>query len=110
MSKLFLLLLFVTQLTSSILAQTTIPKPKAKPTKKVESRGSFGISDLAQVEKFLSKTRVNFPVLLDPDGKLSDAFEVTAIPSVLLLAKGGEILYYGFQLPDKEKLEAALVV
>ena len=53
MSKQFLLLLFVAQLTSSILAQTTIPKPKVKPTKKVESRGSFGISDLTQVEKFL---------------------------------------------------------
>ena len=37
-------------------------------------------------------------------------FEVTALPSVLLLAKGGEILYYGFRLPDKEKIEFALGV
>ncbi len=64
----------------------------------------------AAVEKFLTQNRIDFPVLLDPEGKFSDLFEVTAIPAVLLLAKGGKILYYGFRLPDKEKLEAALNV
>lgn len=62
------------------------------------------------IELFLAKNRVDFPVILDPDAKLSDLFEVSAIPSVLLLAKGGKILYYGFRLPDTEKLEAALKV
>lgn len=61
-----------------------------------------------EVEKFLTQNHVNFPVLLDQSGQISDLFEVTAIPSILLLAKGGEILYYGFTLPDQEKLEAAL--
>ena len=39
------------------------------------------------VQSFLSQTQVGFPVLLDPDGKFSALFEVTALPSVLLLAK-----------------------
>lgn len=62
------------------------------------------------VLKFLSQTQVDFPVLLDTDGKLSALFEVTALPSVLLLAKGGKILYYGFKLPDKETIDFALRV
>ncbi len=63
-----------------------------------------------EVQKYLTQKKLNFPVLLDPDGSIANLFEVTVLPSVLLLAKGGKILYYGFQLPDKEKLEAALVV
>ncbi len=62
------------------------------------------------VKNFLSENPVNYPVLLDESGEISDLFDVTAIPSVLLLAKGGEILYYGFRLPSLEKLEEALSV
>ncbi len=52
MPKQIFLLLLATCLSASIFAQTTIPKPKLKP-RKVESRGSFGITDAAQIEKFL---------------------------------------------------------
>lgn len=66
--------------------------------------------DPDEVSKYLDGHPMKFSVLLDPEGEISNLFEVTAIPSVLLLAKGGEILYYGFRLPDKEKLDAALTV
>lgn len=62
------------------------------------------------VKSFLSSNSLNYPVILDESGEISDLFEVTAIPSVVLLAKGGEILYYGFRLPTSEKLEEALSV
>lgn len=72
---------------------------------------SINVQDEATaVQKFLIENRVDFPVLADPDEKISNLFEVTALPSVLLLAKGGEILYYGFRLPSQEKLEAVLNV
>ena len=57
------------------------------------------------VAEFLAQTKIDFPVMLDESGKISSLFEVTALPAVLLLAKGGEILYYGFRLPDRERLE-----
>ncbi len=62
------------------------------------------------VKNFLSENPLNYPVILDESGEISDLFDVTAIPSVVLLAKGGEILYYGFRLPSPEKLEEALSV
>lgn len=52
MPKQLFLLIFATYFSTSIFAQTTIPKPKLKP-RKVESRGSFGITDATQIEKFL---------------------------------------------------------
>lgn len=62
------------------------------------------------VGAFLRENRLNYRVILDESGELADRFEVTAIPSVVLLAKGGEILYYGFRLPDASMLEEALRV
>jgi len=66
--------------------------------------------EATEVKKYLEQKPWNFPVLLDENGQLSNLFEVTAIPSVLLLAKGGKILYYGFQLPNKAELEAAVAL
>lgn len=63
----------------------------------------------ADVEAFLKETPLNYRVILDEGGELADRFEVTAIPSAVLLAKGGEILYYGFRLPESSKLEEALM-
>lgn len=78
--------------------------------KKIEI-ASINVGEEAQdVQKFLTQNKIDFRVLLDPDSRVSELFEVSVLPSVLLLAKGGEILYYGFRLPDKEKLEAVLTV
>ncbi len=72
---------------------------------------SINVQEEAEhVKEFLSSTNLKYPVILDESGELSDLFGVTAIPSVVLLAKGGEILYYGFRLPTLEKLEEALGV
>ena len=72
---------------------------------------SINVQEEAEhVKAFLSSNSLNYPVILDKNGEISDLFEVTAIPSVVLLAKGGEILYYGFRLPTSEKLEEALGV
>jgi len=72
---------------------------------------SINVQEEAEhVKAFLLLNPLNYPVILDESGELSDLFEVTAIPSVVLLAKGGEILYYGFRLPTPGKLEEALGV
>lgn len=60
------------------------------------------------VRSFLLENKVNYSILLDPSGEISDRFEVSAVPSVLLLAKGGEILYYGFRLPNPAKVAAVV--
>ncbi len=79
-------------------------------SEKLEVVGVNVQEEAAQVKNFLSEHPLNYRVVLDEDGAISNRFEVSAIPSVVLLAKGGEILYYGFRLPAPEKLEEALSV
>ncbi len=53
-------------------------------------------------EKVLDFTRrhpLNYDVLLDEQGSVAQLYGIDGIPVVILLAKGGEILYYGFRVP-----------
>jgi len=43
------------------------------------------------VQKFVNKTKLTIPVLLDAKGDASDAFKVAALPSTILIAKNGKI-------------------
>jgi peroxiredoxin len=47
---------------------------------------------MASVKNFLSKSPVDFPILMDPDGKVSRQFRVFSLPTSFLLDKNGIIL------------------
>ncbi len=53
-----------------------------------------------EVLQFVKKTPLQYPSVLDEEGKVANRYGLVGIPSSLFLAKGGEILYYGFNLPD----------
>ncbi|HEX5244107.1 MAG TPA: TlpA disulfide reductase family protein [Tepidisphaeraceae bacterium] len=43
------------------------------------------------VQKFVDKTKLTIPVLLDAKGDASDAFKVAGLPTTILIAKNGKI-------------------
>lgn len=49
--------------------------------------------------EFRKKHRLDYPVLMDESGEVSVQYKIEGLPVSVLLAKGGEILYYGFSLP-----------
>ncbi len=53
--------------------------------------------------QFYNRRRIDYPVLLDRDGKVADRFGLVGLPVSILLAKGGKIIYYGFSLPNLER-------
>ena len=48
-------------------------------------------SSVPRVKDFLREHPVDFPVLMDPDGKASRAYEIFSIPTTFLIDKGGII-------------------
>lgn len=56
-----------------------------------------------EIEHFRKQIPIDYPILLDKAGQVSSEYGLTALPVVVLLAKGGEIIYYGFTLPDIHK-------
>ena len=53
-----------------------------------------------RVKKFMKKHEINYMILSDESGEVASDYGISGIPASLLLAKGGEILYYGFSLPS----------
>ncbi len=53
-----------------------------------------------RVKAFAEKRKMNYPILLDEDGSVAELYGLVGIPASVLLAKGGEIIYYGFALPE----------
>lgn len=49
--------------------------------------------DVAAAKKFLDKTPVTFPVLLDPTGKVADQFKNQAMPSSYFIDREGNLAY-----------------
>jgi peroxiredoxin len=49
----------------------------------------------AAVRAFMKRYRCTFPVALDPDFAMTDFFDATVTPEVIMTAPGGEILYRG---------------
>ena len=47
----------------------------------------------AYVRRFVSAAALAFPVGLDSTGKVSDAYDVTELPTVILVAPGGRVLW-----------------
>lgn len=52
------------------------------------------------VAQFVAETPVSYRVLLDEEGAVAEDYGVSALPTIVFLAKGGEIRYYGFSLPS----------
>jgi len=55
--------------------------------------------DSAELEQFLRDTPVSFPVLLDQGNDVSRLYEVTAMPSTVIVDRKGEIrfIHYGYK-------------
>ncbi len=51
------------------------------------------------VLQFMKAQPIDYPVVLDEEGDVADKFGLVGLPSAVVLAKGGEIIYYGFSLP-----------
>ena len=76
--------------------------------RKWESRGlrilSVNVEEpRGRVLQFSRRQKIDYPILLDTDGKVADRFGLVGVPVSILLAKGGKIIYYGYSLPDLER-------
>ena len=53
-----------------------------------------------RITEFVKKTPMNYPSLLDENGEVAARYGLVGLPAAVFLARGGEIIYYGFGLPD----------
>lgn len=63
----------------------------------------FGINveeSRQNIEEVVQKQSVDYDILMDKDGSVAGMYEISGLPVIVLLAKGGQITYYGFSLPD----------
>jgi len=51
---------------------------------------------------FRQSHSMDYDVLLDTEGVVASKYDIVGLPVAVFLAKGGEILYYGFTLPRVE--------
>jgi peroxiredoxin len=49
--------------------------------------------DQAAARKFASDSKILFPVVLDPARKVTDAYKVRSVPTVLLVGTDGKVAY-----------------
>jgi len=62
----------------------------------------------AKIRKIQERFPMDYGVVMDRDGAVAERYSIDSLPTLVLLAKGGEILYYGFQLPrDLERMLSA---
>ncbi len=52
-----------------------------------------------RVLRFLKRLKINFPILLDRDQKVSLQYDILGVPTYILINKHGEIKFYGHHLP-----------
>jgi len=62
---------------------------------------------LADALRFLDKYPVDYPIFLDPTGKLPKAYKVPGMPTAYLIDEKGTIIYkhVGFKTKDRKKIE-----
>jgi thiol-disulfide isomerase/thioredoxin len=62
---------------------------------------------LADALRFLDKYPVDYPIFLDPKGKLPKAYKVPGMPTAYLIDEKGTIIYkhVGFKTKDRKKIE-----
>ena len=92
----------------------------AKLHAKYASRGFkvIGVSldegGAADVKTFVADQKIQYPIVLDPEGKLATLLNTTVIPTSIVLDKSGDIVWKHFGIVDtndatlKVALESAL--
>jgi thiol-disulfide isomerase/thioredoxin len=60
------------------------------------------------VRDFVAHTPSPYPVLIDPEDKLSPQFGIVALPTVLIVDKNGKVAYFNFGISDAPTLRKAL--
>ena len=53
-----------------------------------------------QLQKFLKKQPIQYPILLDEEADIAGQYGLVGIPASVLIAKGGRVIYFGFSLPE----------
>jgi peroxiredoxin len=51
-------------------------------------------TDTTAVRRFVDENHYDFPVLIDPSGQFGAAYNITAVPSEILIGSNGQILWY----------------
>ena len=71
----------------------------------------IGVSDEAEatVKQFMTSTKMNYAVALDPEKKMDHAIHVEGIPHVLIVSTDGNVRWQGFPLSEEEPLTADIV-
>lgn len=65
----------------------------------------FGVNlmeSAAKVQKFAKSNGLKYPILLDTDGKVSDAYSVVGIPTYVLINKDDRIVFQDNYFPKDE--------
>ena len=50
--------------------------------------------------KFQKRHPMDYPVVMDQRGDVTEKFGLVGVPAALLAAPGGKVLYFGFSLPE----------
>ncbi len=57
---------------------------------------------------FVAANNLTYPMLIDTDSAVAQAYNVRGLPTVVLIDKAGRIRYEGFGLPDRAAIDAVL--
>ncbi len=63
---------------------------------------------LAQLEPYLQRKGVAYPVLHDADGSIAQRFGVGAFPTAFLVNRVGKVVWHGFPSRDVAGIEARI--
>ncbi len=65
----------------------------------VELLGINVEEDASGAQEYLNETPVTFPILFDPDGRVSKQYQVKAMPSTILVDRHGNVrhIHYGYK-------------
>jgi hypothetical protein len=64
--------------------------------------------DRQMVEEFVAENPFPYPVLLDPEDRLSALLGLVALPTVMVVDTEGEVIYLEAGLVDQRRLERLL--
>jgi len=56
--------------------------------------------DPEMVRRFLQESKLTFPILIDPDGKVSQQWSFSGIPATFVLDKRGQVIYRAMGLRE----------
>jgi thiol-disulfide isomerase/thioredoxin len=66
--------------------------------------------DPAEVKQFVTDQKMNYPVVLDPEGRIANLLQTMVLPTTVLIGRDGKIVWrqVGALPPGDEKLTAAI--